>query len=184
MLFLKFQTLNICIFFSKMRCKPSVRLGIAYEQSRRMVKYQNSPPYFPLKSNLSKQMLQHFLTDTLKFMGLKTPFIYHQKEYQNTRFTAVMKFKAFWGLLLRDTKHYYSLTNLQTYAIALNYFYFKWPEQVSICLLKWMFLIQPPFFFVRQFCTTPQRKTYQDTVPLHLTNGNVMFSKVYRSSTF
>lgn len=60
-----------------MRCKPSVRLGIAYEQSKRMVKYQNSPPpYFPLKRNVSKQMLQHFLTDTLKFMGLKTPEIH------------------------------------------------------------------------------------------------------------
>jgi len=52
------------VFFSKIRCEPSVRLGIAYELSRRMVKDQTPPSlYFPLRRNVSKQMLQHFSGD-------------------------------------------------------------------------------------------------------------------------
>lgn len=54
MLFLKLQTLNICgvleclFVFSKIRCEPSVRLEIAYEESRRVAKDQNSL-LFPFK---------------------------------------------------------------------------------------------------------------------------------------
>lgn len=112
------------------------------------------------------------------------PFICLQKEYQNTSFRAVGKFKVFWGLLLRDIKHYYALTNLQAYAVALNYFYFKWLEQVSIRLLKLMFLIWLSFFLVRQLCTTSWSKTCLDTMPLYPTNKNNMFSKVHCPSTF
>lgn len=104
------------------------------------------------------------------------PFICLQKEYLNTSFRAVVKFKVFWGFLLRDIKHYYSLTNLQTYAIALNYFYFKWLEQVSICLLKLMFLIWPSFFLCQTALHhTTKQNLFKDTMPLHLTNGNNVF---------
>lgn len=119
-------------------------------------------------------MLQYFSAETLKLMGLKTPEIHLSISKNNIKIPASellwssKPFEAFYW----DIKRYYSLTNLQTYAIALNYFYFKWPEQVSICQLKQMFLIQPSFFFVRHLCTIAQRKTCQDTMPLHLTNGN------------
>lgn len=57
-----------------MSCETIVRPGTVYEQSRRMAKDQNSSPLcFPLRRKVSKQMLQHFSTETLKLMGLKAP---------------------------------------------------------------------------------------------------------------
>lgn len=40
------------------------------------------------------------------------------------------------------------------------------------------------YFLCKTVCTIPQRKTYPDTMPLPLTNGNTMFSEVHCSSTF
>lgn len=61
-------------WFFLMRHDTTIRLGIFYEQSRRMTKDQNSSPLcFSLRKKVSKQMLQHFSTETLKLMGLKAP---------------------------------------------------------------------------------------------------------------
>lgn len=106
-----FLVLGLGDIFSKMRHEPSVKLGITSEQSRRMVKDQNASLYFPLRRNASKQMLQHFSTETLKLMGLKMPKIHLSISKKNIKIPSselLWSSKPFEAFILSNIKHCYS----------------------------------------------------------------------------